>query len=260
MKKVLILGCGWVGEAFALHMLGKGYLVYASTTSLEKATRLLGMGISSFVYDFDLEAAPKVELPASFDYVLTSIPASTRLTVDQIETRFIKLKSFLEEIPFAKQIYLSSVGVYPNTDAVYKEPYNGPFVEELRLAEALMTSIKNTVVYRLGGLFGMNRIFAKYFEGRVCTTGEELANFVHLDDVVGLITAGFEKKLESDIYNIVAPMHPTKKEVIVASAVKYNFEMPSGWDPARTFQKLVDGSKISTELNYQFHYPNPIDF
>lgn len=261
MKKVLILGCGWVGEEVALHLLGKGYEVYASTTTIEKSERFLKMGISSFIHDFDLGSEPKVVWPLVFDYVLTSVPASTRITLSGIEKRFSNLYTYLTKLHFKKHIYLSSIGVYPNRDSVFREEYAGELVSELRLAETKLSTLKNTVVYRLGGLFGKSRVFARYFVEKVCTTGEEFANFVHLDDVVNLISIGFEKDLKSNLYNIVAPLHPTKKEVILASAKKYKYATPSAWDTStKASQKLVDGSKIIEELSYHFVRPNPVNF
>lgn len=260
MKTILILGCGWVGEEFAMAMLDKGFSVYASTTSQEKCTRLKDMGIKSFVHDFDLNSEPIASLPTNFDYVLTSIPATSKLSLDQINYRFANIQSFFNIISFTKHIYLSSIGVYPNIDGYFTEDYELVANERLHGAEIMMLELEKTSVYRLGGLFGKKRIFAKYFENRVCTTGDQLANFIHLDDVIALIYNGFLRDIQFPIYNIVAPEHPTKKEVILASAIKYGFYLPSAWEPEDSFQKRVDGAKIIEELNYCFSYPNPINF
>lgn len=260
MKTVLILGCGWVGEEFAMYMIDKGISVYASTTSEDKCTRLKDMGINSFIQDFDLTLDPNTPLPDHFDYVLTSIPATSKLSLEQINHRFTNVQNFLNYIPFAKHIFLSSIGVYPNIDGCFTEDYELITNERLYLAENMMLTRKGTSVYRLGGLFGKKRIFAKYFTNRICTTGNQLANFVHLEDVVALIHKGLHNDLLYPIYNIVAPAHPTKKEVILASAMKYGFDFPSAWKPEDSFQKLVDGTKIIEELDYCFSYPNPINF
>lgn len=259
MKKVLILGCGWVGEDLAVQLLKDGYQVWATTTQEDKAKRLLALGIQAVVVNFDQKVSSEV-FPKTFDYVLTSVPASSRLDVAQSKVRFDHILSFLKDICYIKNIYLSSTGVYPDQDAVFTEEYSDDLNERLYAAEKIMLQAPNTIVYRLGGLFGKNRIFAKYFENRVCTTGDQLANFVHVDDVVQLIQQGFEQHLESNIYNIVAPEHPVKKDVIIASAAKYGFQLPSAFIPENSFQKLVDGSKVMEKLNYTFKYANPIDF
>lgn len=259
MKKVLILGCGWVAEDLAVKLLAEGHQVWATTTQEEKAVRLNELGITAVKANFDAD----VELstfPTSFDYILTSVPASSKIDIIQTKARFENVKAYLEQISYTKNIYLSSIGVYPNIDYTFDEEYDNVMNDRLIVAEEIMLSLDNTVVYRLGGLFGKTRIFAKYFENRICTTGDQLANFVHVDDVVELIGRGFENFLKYTIYNIVAPEHPQKKEVILASAEKYSFQMPSGWQPKDSFQKLVHGTRIIDELCYSFKYPNPVLF
>lgn len=259
MKKILILGCGWVAEEWAQRLLDRGHQVWATTTQQEKAVRLQRLGIQAVVAHFD-DAVGEVLVPKAFDFVLTSIPAASKLDVAQTKSRFEHVSHFLQTISFTSHIYLSSTGIYPDIDGTFDESYDTILNERLVTAERIMSSLDNTVVYRLGGLFGKNRIFAKYFENKVCTTGEQVANFVHVNDVVALIDRGFEYPLDSAIYNIVAPEHPLKEQVIVASAQKYGFQEPAAWEAADSFQKIVDGTRIIRALNYTFEYPNPIDF
>lgn len=259
MRKILILGCGWVGEDLAVKLVGEGFEVWATTTQVEKANRLKLLGMQAVVADFD-SGRISTAIPSKFDFILTSVPASSKMDTDQTHSRFGHVQSFLKNMQFKRHIYLSSIGIYPNIDAFFNEDYNQDLNERLLAAEEYMLTCDQTAVYRLGGLFGKNRILAKYVEHKVCTTGEQLANFIHVDDVVELIYKGLEQGLKSTVYNIVAPEHPKKKDVIIASAEKYNFQLPAAWEPKDSFQKIVDGSKIRKELNYSYKYPNPIDF
>ena len=256
--RILILGCGWVGEEIAIHFKNKGAEVYTTCTSDEKRAYLQKLGFNSLSVDFDLNDSI-LGFPTEFDFVLNSIPASSRHTEDQVNKRFQHVKSYLSKIHFQKQIYLSSIGIYPDTDCWFNEDCAENMNARLWGAEQKMTSV-NTTIYRLGGLFGKQRIFAKYFQHRICTTGDQLANFVHLQDVVNLIIKGFENAFQDAIYNIVAPEHPTKKEVILTSAAKYGLDLPADFKPHDSFQKVVDGSRISNELNYQFIYSSPLNF
>lgn len=256
--RILILGCGWVGEEVAKYYISRGYEVFATCTSEEKKEHLHSLGLRVAVVDFDEEISIS-EFPSAFDHVLNSIPASSKSSVDEIAHRFENIQKYLSNIRFKKQIYLSSIGIYPDTDGIFDEEFSEDLNERLRIAEQKIFD-NTTHIYRLGGLFGKNRIFAKYFANRVCTRGEQPANFIHIDDVVALLVAGFGSKLQANLYNVVAPEHPTKEEVIRASAKKYHLELPLEFKPENSFQKIVDGSKIIEELNYTYKYPSPVTF
>jgi len=256
--RILILGCGWVGEEVAKYYVEKGWQVYVSCTSAEKKEYLTTLGLDVAIVNF-VEEVSNSEFPTTFDYILNSVPASSKNSVDEISNRFENVRNYLQTINYNKQIYLSSIGIYPDQDGVFTEDYTENLNERLLVSEQKV-ELTNSHIYRLGGLFGKNRIFAKYFANRVCTTGNQLANFIHVDDVVALITKGFESNLNNRIYNLVAPEHPTKEEVILASAAKYSFEPPSSFQPENSFQKTVDGLRIIKELNYSFKYSSPLNF
>lgn len=256
----LILGCGWIGEAFAQQLLREGNTVYATTTQHEKYQRLRSAGIFAIKADFDADVSVE-HFPTEVDYVLTSIPAVKRLPKDHLVTRFDNVHRVLSGITYKKHIFLSSIGVYPDHNGVFTEAYDiKDSINNLYIAEENMLTLDHSMVFRLGGLFGGTRIFAKYFQDKICTTGGQLANFVHQDDVLQCIRLGFLHTLSSAVYNVVAPVHPLKKEVILASAAKYGYRLPSSFDDQDGFQKHVSGSKLQEELNYTFIYPSPLEF
>ncbi|GEM_PF-147644 len=277
MKRILILGCGWLAEEFAHQQLKNKHQVWATTTAEEKYHRLKNDGIFAYVHNFDgtiYKASNSIEsnleniLAESlktydpFDLVLTSIPATNRHTVEELQIRFSNVYSLLSNLEFKQHIFLSSVGIYPDTDGNFDESYNDTALlnPKLLLAEEAMLELPNTHVFRLGGLFGKQRIFAKYFEDRIVKTGDQPANFIHLEDVCAILDQALNKGLKESIYNLVSPEHPLKKEVILASAEKYGYKNPPDFQPENSFQKVVSGDKIAQELNYGFKYPSPLDF
>ncbi|WP_133638413.1 NAD-dependent epimerase/dehydratase family protein [Sphingobacterium paludis] len=258
--RFLILGCGWIGEALAETLVQQGHHVYATTTHSEKYQRLLAVGISAILANFD-EEVDLAHFPKEVDFILNSIPAVKRLEQPLLEARFASVRKVVASIAYRKQLFLSSIGVYPDIDGRYTERSAlGADAHKLRFAESCMLALPNTIVYRLGGLFGEQRIFAKYFQDKVCHTGAQLANFIHRDDVLTLIVLGFDQNLSSSCYNLVAPEHPTKRDVILASAAKYDFRLPRAFEDQDNFKKFVSGDKIRQELNYMFQYPSPLDF
>jgi len=261
--RILILGCGWLASAFAMEQRLRGHEVWASTTNKEKYHRLKNDGIFSFIADFDRsDFRDSVAIPREFDFVLNSVPASQKNDLATLQNRFLNIQSFLSNLRWNKHVFLSSVGIYPDQDGWFDEKYNerSKLSEKLLVAEELMLNLSHTCVYRLGGLFGRNRIFARYFSNRVCTTAEQVANFVHLEDVIRLVDLAMVNDLQHPVYNVVAPMHPAKKEVILASAGKYGFELPVKFETVADFQKMVSGELLSGELNYRYIWPDPVDF
>ena len=261
--KILILGCGWLAESFAVQMKHRGYEVWASTTKSEKYHRLNADGIFSFIMDFDCESFPEnVDLPTRFDFVLNSVPASQKNSIAVLKNRFSNIKLFFDHIIWERQVFLSSIGIYPDKDGVFDEFYDdsAELSSKLLLAEQCMLGLANTIIYRLGGLFGKNRVFAKYFSESVCTTGEQPANFVHIEDVVELVELACCRVLKHTIYNVVAPLHPKKMDVIIASAKKYGYTLPLAFEATNTIQKIVSGKLLQEELEYEFVLPDPLQF
>lgn len=260
--RYLILGCGWVGEFVAKFWLKEGHEVWASTTTAEKYHRLLTDGIFAFKQNFDEQSTPVVNLPKEFDYILVSVPATNKSTIEDLTQRFLRVSDFLSDLHYNKIIFLSSIGIYPD---VSKDIDEDSFDEDelqakLLLAEKSIGLFPNTHIYRLGGLFGQNRIFAKYFQKKECITGGQPANFIHLEDVALLISEGFVKPLNYKIYNVVCPHHPLKQAVVEASAQKYGFELPTAFNDVDSFQKIVRSNRLQNDLNYTFKYESPLDF
>ena len=261
MARFLILGCGWVGEAFAHLAVRQKQEVTVTVTSTDKAQRLQNQGIKALVHDFDQSA----DLPLKdlhFDYIVNSIPASKKNTISAVKDRFQNVATALQRLTYQKHIYLSSIGIYPEQSRTFDESFQDEtqMSDILLLAEKTMRPLSDTIVYRLGGLFGQQRIFAKYFQGRVCQTGAQSANFIHLDDVVQLLWLGFTQPLSQAVYNLVCPHHPKKEAVIRASAEKYGYDLPSAFQDDVSYDKVVEGDQIIQELDYTFAYPSPLEF
>lgn len=262
-SSLLILGCGWVGTELATRQIRQGVTVWATTTDEIKRAQLRAKGIEAVTHDFDEPTSLAIPRMQSFKTIVVSVPATRKYSHQAIKKRFEHIRNSLTRYNYDKVIFLSSVGVYPDETGVYDEGYHEPHRMDpnLREAETCIQGLSNVSVFRLGGLFGKDRIFAKYFQNRVCETGDQKSNFVHLDDVVGVVERFIlVDPVINGVYNVVAPEHPTKKEVILASAEKHGFEKPSNFRSTRSFEKIVSSEKIIKLLNYTFKYPSPLEF
>lgn len=260
--KILILGCGWVGSAFARYCKSLGAHITVTTTQAGKIEDLQSIADRVVLIEFGIDYTRDTSIYDEYDFVLNSVPVGRRSLLSDVERKYIEIAELLQSITYRKHIYLSSIGIYPRADAVYDESYDLSKGADpcLKQAEDCLSVLPDTYIFRLGGLFGEERIFAKYFSGKLCTTGGEAANFIHQEDVIRLIYLSFTHTLRYSVYNLVCPIHPLKKEVIEASAKKYNFELPSGYESENTVQKIVKGTLLADSLGYKYIFNSPVEF
>lgn len=263
---VLIIGCGWVGTYTASELLAEGHRVWGTTTTPEKQRKLAEMGIRSVIADFDLkeQIQPPAELTGiDFDLVIISVPITYKDSLEQVQLRFSNLLDFLALLRFSQSMFFGSVGIYPKVSATITEDTfpEAELEPKLSLGESMLrTPYKQLNLLRLGGLFGLERTMAKHFVDKICEIGYQTANFVHVEDIYGIIRAMVAQQVHGKTYNVVSPEHPLKKDVIAASAAKYGYGLPSGYTDTDRAAKVVSPDRLINDLSYSFTYPSPLDF
>lgn len=270
IKTISILGCGWLGTALAQHFLANDYQVKGSTTRESKVPKLRELGITTF--KINLVPEPEGDRINEFldcDLLIISIPPGTRSgMVDSYHPTQLKyLVKHIEKSRVNKVIYISSTSVYEENrkqateadEIKPKERMNRAIV----MAEEVLSSqhIFSTTILRCGGLLGYDRIPGKYFAGeKNLDFGDVPVNYVHRDDVIGVIDALIQQSKWNETFNVVAPLHPTRKEVYQKNADTFNFEEPEFVPNEEIHFKIVSSYKLLSELNYHFKYPDPLEF
>jgi nucleoside-diphosphate-sugar epimerase len=123
-------------------------------------------------------------------------------------------------------------------------------------AEGELKTIINTesVILRLGGLFGSDRHPVKYLAGREgISSGDAPVNLVHREDVIAATISVMSQKAKNEIFNVCSDHHPTKKELYTKLAEKSGLEIPS-FDSGGSEEKLVDGSRIKKDLGFEYKH------
>lgn len=247
--KIGIIGCGWLGIRLAKH-LSLNNEIYVTTTSIEKVSELNSY-FHSFCINFDYLKPEKWEILSQLDVIIITIPFGKLLKQNFLENRLKNLQYFIKD--FKNQLFFtSSIGIYPSISAEFDEKTPSELLQpELFFVENFLKNyFPQTNILRLGGLMGDNRIFSKY----TVTDFHYVVNHVHYQDVCLAIEKMIAQKIHSQTYNIVAPKHPTKQEIINRQK-GLNIaltEFPSG--------KIISAKKLENELNFEFSLPNPIDF
>jgi len=126
-------------------------------------------------------------------------------------------------------------------------------------AETLLQNLdENVVILRLGGLMGYDRIAGKYTAGKVLTS-DSRTNYIHRDDVVGIIESMIEQDVRGEFFDVVAPTQSTKKVIFVQNAKKFGFKETEflGGDEVG---KELSPTKVCEVLDYVFKKPDVLEF
>jgi nucleoside-diphosphate-sugar epimerase len=263
-KKLLILGCGWVGKITADLFLEKGFEVWGTITQESKISELKEKGIHPILLDLIKENEFGKDLinlqNQTFDLIIISIPVKRNEDPIQCFKKFEKLTELLSKLHYKQIVYLSSIGVYEPISGVITEnssvKKNGSI---FLIQEYLTKQLPDLITLRLGGLFGFGRIPGRYFSNKTCAVGQEKANYVHGTDVASVIFEIWEKNIKPTVYNVVAPVHPLKKDIYETMSKKYNF-LPVLYSKGSNLQKEVSSQKLIEALDYKFKMPSPLEF
>lgn len=252
MKKIGIIGYGWLGARIAASVSDQ-YTLFATTTTDEKAEALNAQGIHAIVANFPDHqlSIPYIQWEAieNLDVLIITIPVSEKsCCVSSLYNRIQNLTSFIGN--FKGQMFLmSSTGVYPDMDKEFTE--DEVSIDKISGERMVRNIYPQVNILRLGGLMGDNRLLKNYNIRNL----DFAVNHIHYKDIAGIILKMIENGTEKCLYNVTAPLHPSKAQVINAQKNIENGEEPKGIKG-----KKVLSSKLVSELEYIFQYPDPRKF
>lgn len=271
MKKISILGCGWLGLPLGEYLVEKGFAVKGSTTREARLPAIKAVGIEPFLLKIDDQLIGKNwDDFLSSDTLILNIPPGRR-TPDvatrhprQIE-QFLKLvrQSAIQSI-----VFVSSVGVYGNERQVVTEetPLNPSrdSGKALVKVEALIQAQPNlqVTILRMGGLVGGERKAGRFLANKTAVpNGDARINMVHLADCIEVIYQVLKQDCWGEILNVCADEHPTREEFYTYQAEKEGLTPPTFLPTdGLTAEKVVSNQKLKQQLNYTFLHPDPMRF
>jgi len=212
-KKIAILGCGWVGNALKEKMQSQGDEVNCLCRDIN---------MDSLVGFYNCDALI-IAVPPSDEYL------------DVIEDVFFSVS--LNEAIDTQMILLSSLSFYDNNKLIAD-------AEELAKIKD-----ENTVILRLGELMGYDRIAGESTSGKTIEDGP--TNYVHRDDVIGVIESIIDQNIKNKIFNVVAPIQATKKEIFTQNSKKFGFEETS-FNGIVKEAKSLSSDVLCDVLGYKF--------
>lgn len=107
-------------------------------------------------------------------------------------------------------ILLSSISCYKNREPVCK------------VEKTVRQKRETSVIIRLGGLMGYDRIAGRYTAGKRIGQNR-MTNYIHRDDVVGFVCKLIYEDVEGGIFDLVAPRQSDLKSIYDANAERFGF-------------------------------------
>ncbi|WP_312175117.1 hypothetical protein [Chryseobacterium sp.] len=250
MKKVGIIGYGWLGSRISRNFT-ENFEMHATTTSPQKLKNIRSEGIQAdlAVFNEDEKQFPDPwNIAPELDVIIITVPFSERRTSKEIlQKKLSNLISFIGK--FEKQLFfMSTTSVYPDEPGIFKEemlPSENVFTEN-KIKEAF----PQINILRLGGLMGHSRLLKNFKISDL----SGVVNHIHYEDVSAVILKMIEKDVRGKVYNIVAPLHPLKQEVIAAQNNQYTDDMQYNK------KRIISSEKLITELDFTFIHPDPKNF
>ena len=231
MKKIAVIGCGWLGMPLAEKLLKDGYDVIGFARRPEVLDKLQSIHI------------PVISRPFSFegiDIVISTITPPKTAADEEIHHE-IALAAKAADV--AQMIYTSSISVYPDEAREVQEP---DAIEDhpIRLLEKMYAqTFPSSTILRLGGLYGGERHPAKYLSGR-SDLPKPLApiNLVSREKVIFTIEKVIQKEVIGDIINVVDAEHPTRKDYYTAICEQLGIAPPL-FSADESLGKIVSSKK-----------------
>ena len=269
MPRILIAGCGYVGEAAADLFNARGWTVEGWTASARSAERLSGKPYPVRAVDLADDAALST-VPAEFDVIIQCASSGGGGADEYRKVYLDGARNLVRAFAKATLLFTSSTSVYAQKDgAIVDESSRADPPQErgriLRETEQLVLE-QNGVVARLGGIYGPGRSFLlrKFLSGEavIDEKDQRLINQVHRDDIVTALFLLAEKRRESrgQIYNVVDDEPTSRQEVYAWLSSRLTRPAPtSGGEPARRKRgesnKRVSNRKLRA-LGWEPRYPD----
>ena len=196
---LLIVGCGYSGEAIARAALREGRVVWGTTRDTAKALQLAARCMEPVLVDFERDATlPALPDAAAWDVVISLAPEPTKTPHALLE----RALSWLGERPVRKVVYLSATSVFGGgggdwvDDATVAAPNTTRgqlrLQAEQRVAAWGAERAIETLSLRLPGIYGPNRTtLPRLRDGSYRIFNEALwSNRIFVDDIAAATLFG----------------------------------------------------------------------
>jgi len=261
MQKVVIIGCGWLGQQLGSALAKAGFQVFGTRQSVA-ALSLLPAPIQPLLLQLPC-TDPQPELLELFNdaWLICALPPAVRQQgTDFYPTVLQNLAQLAGKASVRGVIHCSSTGVYAGLSGEVSE--QSELVQSGKAAyllagEQALQQCQPCITLRLAGLIGPGRHPGRFGRGGTLTGAELPVNLVHSADIAAFILVLMQQvTLTSDCVNLCCPEHPTKQQFypvaaahVGQSAVHFTTEDEPG--------RAVNSSRSQTYQGFHYQFQSP---
>lgn len=263
-SSVAIIGCGWLGQALATHLLAKNYQVVGTSQSSDTLNKISVLGATAEQLVLPLaENDDKPYQCFNCDFLVIAIPPQLRYGNTGYAERISQIVERAKKGKVKQLILINSTAIYGglsgdvNEDAVLD--LSQPKVKVLQQAEAfVLDSDLQAVSLRVAGLVGPNRLPGNFFkQGRQLKEPCAYVNLIHQIDIVAIIANVIAAEKVEGIYNVSSDMKMSKQAFYQQAALSLGNPQPQfKIDTSNSTGKFIVSKKVREVLSYQFKYDN----
>lgn len=276
-RRLVILGCGYLGSAVARAAVMRGARVTALTRNEARAADLRAEGIDTVVGDLADETWHG-RIPGAPDFVLNCVSAGGG-GVEGYRHSYVRGMASLiawarRTGPAGTVVYTSSTSVYPQGDGACVDetaPTAGGSERAqllleaetaLRLADGVW---RRWFILRLAGIYGPGRqyLIDGVRSGEVAGNGEHRLNLIHRDDGVAAIMAclAAPAAVGNAVFNVADDGPAPKADVVDWLAGQLGVPVPrftgepAGPRRSLTPDRVISNHRLKTQLGWRPEYP-----
>jgi len=200
-NKFLILGCGFSGSFFAKTIKKLGCTVLTSSRSASKDP-------NSFIFNSEKGVVPDKEIFDGVTHILSCIPPDKNGNDPVLES----LQSKLEDLPLEWVGYLSTTGVYGNTEGGWvseidqPNPFQKRSLNRLNCEQKWIESSLPVQIFRLPGIYGPGRSTFEAIRNkkiRVISKKNQVFSRIHVADISNAIIYLLQNKNSLKFHKII---------------------------------------------------------
>lgn len=253
-----IIGCGWLGRAFAEQSIKQGYNVMVTTQSMEKEALLNKQGFTACQFSLPFEDGHRSPV-FDCEQLVICIPPQIRQGKKDYPNKISQLVSAAKGSAVQRIILISTTAIYEGISGVVSEQnelcLHNEKVSLINQAEQCVLSYnEHSVVLRCAGLIGPNRHPGNFFStSRRLQSPNAFVNLVHQYDVVKLLML-LAKSNFGGVFNCVSDMQVSKQYFYQQAAKALNKASPEFEQNDVENGRLVKGQLLRDVLGYQYKY------